>query len=194
MQAVHAEARQLQVLARPMHRRDLQLQRCQEALREACGAKASRTADGGVKGRRAVQVRHVRFRARHHTPRQRLLRRTKHTAAACLVRSRTSERPQSGMARPQRPSGSHNVRTISAMTTAASATIDLTDRQSQRVIGDFFKDEPIDTPHFLAMAGTTIQDIPGATQNGWAILVQTVAKRVLADSPGQRQQSLSDSS
>ena len=85
-----------------------------------------------------------------------------------------------------------HVSAISAMDTAASANIDLTDRLSRRVIDDFFKDKPIDTPHFLAMAGKTIQDIPGATQNGWAILVQTVAKRVLADSPGQ--QCLSDSS
>ncbi len=80
------------------------------------------------------------------------------------------------------------------MDTAASANIDLTDRLSQPVIDDFFKDKPIDTPHFLAMAGKTIQGIPGAAQHGWAILVPTVAKRVLVDSPGQRQQSLSDSS
>ncbi len=80
------------------------------------------------------------------------------------------------------------------MGTTVSANIDLTDRLSQRVIDDFFKDKPIDTPHLLAMAGKTIQDIPGAARHGWAILVPTVAKRVLADSPGQRQQCLSDSS
>ena len=53
-----------------------------------------------------------------------------------------------------------HVSTISAMDTAASANIDLTDRLSQRVIDDFFKDKPIDTPHFLVMAGKTIQGIP----------------------------------
>ncbi len=65
-----------------------------------------------------------------------------------------------------------HARTISAMGTAVSANIDLTDRLSRRVIDDFFKDKPIDTPHFLAMAGKTIQDIPGAAQHGRAILAR----------------------
>ncbi len=81
------------------------------------------------------------------------------------------------------------------MDTAVSANIDLTDRLSRRVIDDFFKDKPIDTLQFFVMVGTTIQGIPGATQNGRAILSRaTVAKRVLADSPGQRQQCQHDSS
>ena len=54
--------------------------------------------------------------------------------------------------------------TISAVNTAASANIDLTDRLSQPVMADFFKDKPIDTLRFLVMAGKTIQDIPGAAQ------------------------------
>ncbi len=63
-----------------------------------------------------------------------------------------------------------HARTISAMGTAASANIDLTDRLSRRVIDDFFKDKPIDTLQFFVMACKTIQDIPGAAQHGRAIL------------------------